>query len=413
MHRITGVIRDYDWGDRQAIASILGHEAPGHPEAEYWLGAHPSAPSTVDDGAQALDELIDDRAADAVGSAVWEQFGRLPFLLKILAAASPLSIQAHPSLAQAKAGFAKEDAAGIDRGAPNRNYRDDNHKPELICAITPFEAKCGFRTVADTRDLLKRFSGPGIHRLTELLRGTDEAAALAGAVQWLLQLPAEDASALAADVVDQATELLASTAADDRFGREVAWTVKIGTGFPGDIGVVVGLLLNHVSLEPGQAMFLEAGNLHSYLEGTGMELMANSDNVLRGGLTPKHVDVAELLAVVDYAPSAAPIQTPGGPIHRFESPVPEFSLTRLGDPPGADGSAAAGFGAAPFEPDGPSIVLLTDGRASLETGSQSLELAAGDAAFVTAADGPFRLVDAEPGHTVGWVATVGDSRSAC
>ena len=404
MHRITGVIRDYDWGDHRAIASILGHDAPGHPEAEYWLGAHPSAPSAVDDGQQALDDLIEAGGPNALGAAVFERFGRLPFLLKILAAAGPLSIQAHPSLEQAKAGFAREDAAGIDRAAPNRNYRDDNHKPELICAITPFEAKCGFRAVAETRELLGLFSGAHVSRLVGLLDGDDEAAGLAAAVQWLLQLEAGEAGGFADDIVEQAKQLQA-VPASERFGREIEWTVKIGTGFPGDIGVVVGLLLNHVSLLPGQAMFLEAGNLHSYLQGTGIELMANSDNVLRGGLTPKHVDVDELLAVVQYAPSAAPVQTPDGPVHRFESPVPEFNLTRLG--PSATGQS---FGTAPFGPDGPSIVLLTGGQVSLETGSQTLALGAGDTAFVTAADGPFRLVDGDPGVTTAWVATVGDGR---
>jgi mannose-6-phosphate isomerase len=227
---------------------------------------------------------------------------------------------------------------------------------------------------------------------------------LASAVQWLLQLEAGEAGGFADEIVEQAKQLQA-VPASERFGREIEWTVKIGTGFPGDIGVVVGLLLNHVSLLPGQAMFLEAGNLHSYLQGTGIELMANSDNVLRGGLTPKHVDVDELLAVVQYAPSAAPVQTPDGPVHRFESPVPEFNLTRLG--PSATGQS---FGTAPFGPDGPSIVLLTGGQVSLETGSQTLALGAGDTAFVTAADGPFRLVDGDPGVTTAWVATVGDGR---
>ncbi|MEM7321988.1 MAG: mannose-6-phosphate isomerase, class I [Actinomycetota bacterium] len=433
MHRITGVIRDYDWGDREVIAAILGHEAPGHPEAEYWLGAHPSAPSTVQGSGCTLDVMIDRSAATVMGAATADRFGQLPFLLKILAAAKPLSIQAHPSLVQARVGFAREDAAGIDRAAPNRNYRDDNHKPELICAVTPFEAKCGFRALAETLQLLGLFSGSSIDHLIGHLSTADQkdgehgdtavrigatgqpdadAAVLSDAVRWLLELPADEAGDFAAAVVAQAAQLLErgqgeSGADPPPFRRELEWVVRTGAAFPGDIGVVVALLLNHVSLAPGQAMFLEAGNLHSYLSGTGIELMANSDNVLRGGLTPKHVDVEELLAVVDYRPGAAPVQTPDGPIHRYRSPVPEFSLTRLGgagDTPGGES-----FGVGVFGPDGPSVVLVTAGLARLESGSDTLELAKGDAVFVAAADGPFRLTDVAPGETLAWVATVGDT----
>ena len=200
MREIAGVIRSYDWGDRDAIASILGHEAPGTPEAEYWLGAHRSAPSVVVSSGEPLDAVIQAGEATVVGQPVWERFGQLPFLLKILAADCPLSIQAHPSLAQAKAGFAREDAAGIDRAAPNRNYRDDNHKPELICAITPFEAKCGFRQPADTVELLALFTGPHVETLRGLLQppagerpsgerpSGERQDVLADAVRWLLQL---------------------------------------------------------------------------------------------------------------------------------------------------------------------------------------------------------------------------------
>lgn len=345
---------------------------------------------------QALDELIQIRGSEAIGSEIWERFGELPFLLKILAAAGPLSIQAHPSLDQARAGFKREDEAGIDRAAPDRNYRDDNHKPELICAITPFEAKCGFRPIDETSQLLGLFTGLGIDELRKLLVGEDDAKALAGAVQWLLRLPEVEATALSNDVTEQAKQLHVRSDGSSPFATEIEWTVKIGTDFPGDIGVVVALLLNHVSLMPGQAMFLEAGNMHSYLEGVGIELMANSDNVLRGGLTSKHVDVAELLDVVQYAPGKAPVQTPSGPIHRFESPVPEFSLTRLDS-----------FEVAQFSPPGPSILLVTSGGVSVNASAGSLDLKGGDAAFLSASDGAFQVSDSRPGVTVAWVARVG------
>lgn len=406
MHRLTGVIREYDWGDEAAIAGILGHEPPGHPEAEYWLGAHPAAPSLVEGRDLSLDAMIAARTNEAVGDAVWERFSGIPFLLKILAASQPLSIQAHPNLDQARAGFAAEDAAGIDRAAPNRNYRDKNHKPELICAITPFETKCGFRPVAETRDLVSVFSGELPERLLTALRepGDDESAEedlVAGAVRWLLDLPNDVAGSFADLIVEQAEQLLNDGLTPERFRTEIEWSVKIGAVFPGDIGVVVALLLNHVSLAPGQAIFLQAGNLHSHLQGVGVEVMANSDNVLRGGFTAKHVDVDELLRVVDYRPSAAPVQIPQGSVHRFESPVPEFSLTRLSS---ADGAGDVAFGPVDFKVAGPEILLVTGGEVNVVSDAGTLVLAQGDAALVTPGDGSYRITDQTPGDTVAWRA---------
>lgn len=406
MYRLTGVIKEYDWGDDAAIAGILGHEPPGQPEAEYWLGAHPAAPSRIEGRDLTLDAMIADSMNDAVGDAVWEKFSGIPFLLKILAASKPLSIQAHPNLDQARAGFAAEDRAGIDLAASNRNYRDKNHKPELICAITPFETKCGFRSVTETRDLVSSFSGDLPEQLLTALAEpgegeTTEGDLLAGAVRWLLDLPTDVAASFADLVVEQAEQLISDGRVPERFRTEIEWSIKIGAAFPGDIGVVVALLLNHVSLAPGQAIFLQAGNLHSHLQGVGVELMANSDNVLRGGLTPKHVDVDELLRVVDYEPSAAPVQIPEGPIHRFESPVPEFGLTRLSS---ADGAGEAALGPADFTVDGPEILLVTGGRISVASDSDTLVLAQGDAAFLTPSDGTYRVTDETPGDTIAWRA---------
>lgn len=402
MELLQGVIRDYDWGDERALSEILGHPAPGHPEAEYWLGAHPSAPSVIGSTGATLDKLVVDRPDELLGADVAARFGGLPFLLKILAAAKPLSIQAHPSLAQAEAGFAREDAAGLDRSAPDRNYRDPNHKPELICALTPFEGKCGFRDVATTRELLALLA-PVLDPLSGWLDGPTEAEALATAVARLLRLPSSEAGALADATAARAAELLAddgSSPAVARFEAELAWTVKIGEAFPADIGLVVALLLNHVVLAPGEAIFLPAGNLHAYLRGVGVELMANSDNVLRGGLTPKHVDVDELLSVVSWVPSAAPVQRPEGAIHRFEVPVPEFGLVRL--------DASAGSIEIDIEPCGPEIVLVTDGAVSLEAGGDRLDVDAGQAAFVGPGDGRVRLSDRAPGRTRAWRATTGE-----
>lgn len=410
MHTIQGVIRDYEWGDPKAIAELLGHEPPGHPEAEYWLGAHPSAPSRLVGLDKTLDDLVAQDLVPVVGDTVSERFSGLPFLLKILAADRPLSIQAHPSLAQAAAGFDRENAAGIDVGAPNRSYRDANHKPELICALTPFEAKCGFRSISESRRLLSAMANTGLEPLAERLAAAGpEAEILADTVSWLLTRSTEQAAVLADAALDVATRFLGQRGESELspFATEMRWTVNISESFPGDIGIVVALLLNHVSLEPGQAIFLEAGNLHSYLKGVGVEIMANSDNVLRGGLTPKHINVDELLSVVDYTPGEAPVQVPSGPVHTFESPVPEFSLTRLDSTAGDVGDAA-------FEPAGPAIILVTSGALSIEVenphdGVETLAIPAGSAAFIRHDDGPYRLIDGAPGQTIAWRAAVGSA----
>lgn len=403
MEIIEGVIRDYDWGHRTALAEILGHQASGGPEAEYWLGAHPGAPSSIASGVQTLDRAIAQDPTATVGEAIAERFGSLPYLLKILAADQPLSIQAHPSLEQARAGFAREEAAGLDRAAPDRNYRDANHKPELICALTLFEAKCGFRPVAESReliDVLRAGEGdPALDRLADRFeadQARDEAGTLADVMSWLFHLDEDAAAELVA-----AVRAGASAGTDGPFGRAMSWAVRMSEDFPADPGVVVALLLNHVTLEPGQAVFLEAGNLHSYLSGVGVELMANSDNVLRGGLTSKHVDVAELLDVVDCTPGQAPVQTAVGPVHRFDSPVPEFSLTRFD-------STDQAFPEQEFDPAGPDIVLVTSGAVALSTAQRVLELKAGETAFVDRRDGGCRLIDRTPGHTVAWRAAPGD-----
>ena len=241
MELITGVVRDYDWGHHDAIASLLGHEPPGHPEAEYWLGAHPSAPSQIVGGERNLAEVIAQEPVPVLGREVSERFGGLPFLLKVLAAERPLSIQAHPSLAQAKAGFARENEAGVDVAAANRSYRDDNHKPELICALTPFEAKCGFRPLAECRRLIGAMadcgrlisttpdSADGLRSLADRLDAEgNDGEVLSAVVSWLLRLPADQARALA----DVATRLQESvlivtsldwTNSDRRWSGQSAW----------------------------------------------------------------------------------------------------------------------------------------------------------------------------------------------
>lgn len=351
---IEGVPRDYAWGSTTAIQRLLGLPEDGRPIAELWFGGHPDDPSPA--GTSTLDELIAADPDALLGPATVERFGpRLPFLLKVLAAGTPLSIQVHPTLDQARDGFAREDAAGIPRTAANRNYRDANHKPELLCALTPFTALCGFRAPERTLALLDELAIPELGFLRDLLHGSDP---LRRAFTGVLELP-DPEPAIAA------LTRRAAGAQDGPLGA----ARRAAEHFPHDSGVLLTLLLNDVVLQPGEAIFLGAGNVHAYLHGTGVEIMANSDNVLRCGLTPKHVDVPELLRITDFRPLLDPlVEDTGG---RFAVPVPDFALTRLEleEPTGLD------------DP-GPCIVLCTDGIAAVG----ELALHPGHAAFVPAGE---------------------------
>ncbi len=256
--------RDYAWGSTTAIAGLLGTTPSGAPEAELWLGAHPGSPARI------LDSTQTDGATDL---AHWtETSGKLPYLLKVLAAASPLSLQAHPSSAQALAGFERENAEGLAPDSPERNYKDPFHKPEMIFALSdPFDALCGFREPTDGRAALERLAGgdPAVAAFAATLDGP-AAEVLRRATEWLLGGAPE-----VADVVDAVV-----AAARDAEGVDADTVRMLAAAFPGDPGIVLALLLNRVALGPGDALYLPAGNIHAYLRGLGIELMAASDNVL-------------------------------------------------------------------------------------------------------------------------------------
>nr|WP_198425895.1 mannose-6-phosphate isomerase, class I [Microbacterium ureisolvens] len=360
--------RDYSWGSPSLIAELEGRAPSGRPEAEVWFGDHPGDPSETPDG-RTLDRWIADEGPD-MGIAE-----PLPYLLKLLAAASALSIQAHPSKAQAEAGFAREEAAGIPRDAGHRTYRDANHKPELIVALSDtFRALAGLRDLDATRRLVAAL-GPGAAPLAERLQGTD--ASLTAIIGWLLS-----------DGADAAREVIAAAVAaeSDEFAAELELARTLDAGFPGDPGIVVALLMNLVTLRRGEGLFVPAGVLHAYLEGLGVELMAASDNVLRGGLTPKHVDAAELVSVLDPTPSMPPVITPrtlGDGIRRYDVPVADFALLAVA--PTSEGVDV------PL--DGPAIALATAGapRLAARTTDSSAALAPGDAVLVTPDEGGVRV----------------------
>ncbi|MDF3301549.1 mannose-6-phosphate isomerase, class I [Streptomyces tropicalis] len=327
MDRLDNTVRPYAWGSPSAIPHLLGVEPSGEPQAEMWMGAHPGAPSRTARGA-----LVDVLAAGPereLGPAAVARFGpRLPFLLKILAAGAPLSLQVHPDLEQARTGHADEEERGIPSDAPHRNYKDANHKPELICALTEFDGLCGFRDPLRTAALLDRIGVDSLTPYADLLRARPEEAALRETLTAIL----------GADRDDMARTVAETAAACARLGGDLAPYADIARHYPGDPGVLAAMLLNHVRLQPGEALFLGAGIPHAYLSGLGVEIMANSDNVLRCGLTPKHVDVPELLRVVRFRagdpgvlrPEAAP---DGEEV--YATPIDEFRLSRYVLPEGA------------------------------------------------------------------------------
>ncbi|MBF5042755.1 mannose-6-phosphate isomerase, class I [Aggregicoccus sp. 17bor-14] len=395
MERLDNVIQPYAWGSRTAIAELQGRPSPSAgPEAELWLGAHPGAPSRVSSGS--LLEHIRAAPERVLGAPVVQRFGEgLPFLLKVLAADTPLSLQAHPSLEQAREGHAREDALGVARTAAHRNYKDSNHKPELICALTPFDALCGFRRVEDTLALFAALGAQRLEPLLAPLRASPDARGLARTFEALMTLPAQARGEAVAAAVEGCARLAAS---GGRFGAEARWALRLAELYPGDPGVIGALLLNLLHLQPGEAIYLPAGNLHAYLQGVGVEIMANSDNVLRGGCTPKHVDVPELLRVLDFrAGPVAPLRATSDGVGEevFETPAPEFRLSRLQLRPGARVSPAR---------RGPEILLCTEGEVRVSLAGQQLALSRGESAFVAADEGAYSL----EGQGVLFRSTVGE-----
>lgn len=376
---ISNAPREYSWGSETLIPELEGRTPTGRPEAEIWYGDHPGCPSLLADGSGRT--LAHARAGQAP----------LPYLMKILAAGMSLSIQAHPSKAEAERGFAREEAAGIARDAAERTYRDDNHKPEIIVAVSDvFRALVGLRPLAATRRLIAALGeAEEVRALAARLDGRDEPALLRGAVQWALD---GDSDATVAAI----TAALA-VASSEEFAAELAVLRRIAGAFPGDRGIIVALLMNLVELRRGEALFAPAGVLHAYQDGLGVELMAASDNVLRGGLTPKHIDVAELMAIVDTTPGPVPVLDPrtvADGVEVFDPGIPDFVLTHV---TAKEAPVRVPLG-------GPAVALVTAGRVSVAgADAEPVALGPGQAVYLTADEdeivlaGPGEIFLAEPG----------------
>jgi mannose-6-phosphate isomerase len=389
MWQLQNTVRHYPWGSRTVIPELLGEPSPAEePYAELWMGAHPDAPSVLSSGTP-LDKAIEEQPDAMLGAQVRERFGvRLPFLLKVLAADQPLSLQAHPTNEQARAGFAAEEAAGVPRDDPTRTFKDPFHKPELLLALTPVEALCGFRPVEASLHCLAKLQISELKpTIAALARG-----GLRAAIPQLISLSPEHRSVLVSAVAEAGSRFVA--AHDPEFINTYRWAASLAETYPADPGVVISLLCNHLKLAPGEAVFLPAGNLHAYLSGAGVEIMAGSDNVLRGGLTTKHVDLAALIEVLDFTDGKVPVIHPvlgqGG--LRYPVPVEDFDLTRVLLDEHSGSLATAG----------PQVLLCTEGTAVLSAPDATVTLQQGQSAFVPAgtpvtASGPGVLYRATTG----------------
>lgn len=378
MEKMINTLQHYAWGSKDALTRLYGIANPdGRPMAELWMGAHPKSSSRVYDtqGDEiALRTLIARDPQGMLGRAVADRFGELPFLFKVLCADEPLSIQVHPSLSAARGGFAKENQAGIALDAPNRNYKDANHKPELVFALTPFQAMNGFHTLPSIVSLLQPVAGA--HPTIAAFLAHPDEQHLAQLFGDLLTMTGEQKS-LALDIL--------TAALAHQHGEPWDTVRMIADVYPDDSGLFSPLLLNVITLQPGQAMFLFAQTPHAYLKGVALEVMANSDNVLRAGLTPKYIDVPELMANVQFVAKpedtllTVPEQQDGALF--FAIPVDDFafSLHALTPAPRT------------LVQDSAAVLFCVDGQATVDSGGRQCTLQPGESVFIAATDSPIAV----------------------
>ncbi len=394
MLRLEGVAQHYAWGSVDDIPSLLGWDITGEPFAEYWLGSHNIAPAITAYGN--LDQLLRDHP-EMVGESNLEAYGlKLPFLLKVLSAKHALSLQVHPTRSQAIEGFLRENEAGVPIDAPHRIYSDDWPKPEMIVALGPFDALVGFREPRQTARLFAQLGVEGeLISDIKLLAEEHDTGVLAEVFLGLLDLR-DRADCLIDTVVSAAAK---HSNDEGSFGDFSRTAVELHDLFPGDSGVLAALLMNRVALEPGEGCYIAPGQVHAYLHGTGIEVMAASDNVIRGGLTHKHIDINEIANIGDFEPSrpavAKPVAVRVG-VERYESRCEEFVVWRI------DTREVAGAIVLPGE-FSPRIIIVVEGVLSVVTSGQAMVLSKGESAFLSASE----VVAEAAGDAVAFIATSG------
>jgi len=375
MQKLINSVQNYAWGSKTALTDLYGIANPNNlPMAELWMGAHPKSSSKIEDAsgqARSLRDVIDADKAALLGDKVAQRFGELPFLFKVLCADQPLSIQVHPNKQASEIGFAKENAAGIPLDAAERNYKDPNHKPELVFALTPFLAMNAFREFSEIISLLQPVAGAN-NAIAHFLENPN-ADALSQLFASLLNMQGEEKSHALA---------VLKAALDSQQGEPWETIRLISEFYPDDSGLFSPLLLNVVKLNPGEAMFLFAETPHAYLQGVALEVMANSDNVLRAGLTPKYIDIPELVANVKFVakPAAELLTQPVKNGAELDFPIPvegfAFSLHDLSQTETTIAQESA------------AILFCVEGEATLHKGEQHLVLKPGESAFVAANESP-------------------------
>ncbi len=370
MLRLDCPTQGYDWGSAEDIPAFLRRSGDGSPVAEVWMGTHPLAPAMA-------------HRADGAQVPLAEEAGPLPFMLKILAASSPLSIQVHPNAAGAAAGFAAEEAAGVPIDAPERVYKDPNPKPEMVYALTTFDTLVGFRPTAEILRVLASLEHPYAVSLGDDLRSNPGFRGIVRLVERILADP--EAPSVVAGIVE---ECRAAHEQGIDIKRAFATVLEIEKHHPEDPGVIVSLLLNRLTLQPGEAAYLDAGIIHAHLSGMCLEVMVTSDNVLRAGLTSKHIDRPGLVRALDEGMSRLARVTPtqfGFSTDVF-SPTSDFALAV------AQASQAEPAGALLPEA-GRRILVCTGGEVALvNEAGQSLWLKRGDTAYAGEDDGAVRVV---------------------
>lgn len=382
---MKNTIQEYAWGSHTAIADFLGNQSPStKPQAELWMGAHPKAPSLIkyDDKWLSLLELIKQFPADILGKEIAAKFdNKLPYLFKVLAASKPLSIQAHPSIKQAKQGFERENRLGIPLDSPNRNYKDENHKPECICALTPFLALYGFRKISEIISLMEKICLKVLYKELNNLKRQPNSEGLKSFFRSIITINGWRKK----QIIEIA---IANAQKRSKANPGFKWMINLYKEYPDDMGIFAPILLNLISLKPGQALFLPSGELHAYLDGFGIELMANSDNVLRGGLTKKHIDVPELLNILNFEEMDVNIllsQKDKDCERIYHSMAEEFVLSVISDEKNISYTS-------PEKRSG-EIILCTDGKASITDISinETILLKKGTSVMIPSSVGKYRI----------------------
>ena len=384
IYKLRNPIRDYEWGSKTFISNLLGRDFPAEePQAEMWLGTNPLSPSKVKiNGSEgSLLEIINKDPVQMLGAKAAVKFSnKLPFLFKVLAAANPLSLQAHPAKKIAEEGFRLEDEQNIPLGSPERTYKDVNHKPELICALTGFEALCGFQPIAEIVERVKYLG------LEEYFPSIDRRESTSNNLKKIFMgIMSEHNDEQPKKISVLINKISAAKARNDRDILIFKWVTKLAAIYPYDMGVFAPLFLNLVKLSPGDALFINAGVLHSYLNGCGVEIMANSDNVLRGGFTNKKVDLPQLIKTLEFSANSLMKIKPEKNNNEiiYKSPAYEFQLSKIIISRDQDYINRNILSA--------EILLCVGGEGKLIWSDDSLKISSGESVFVPQAISEYRF----------------------